>query len=235
VPRQTSPIKGSPYYEEALTKHWAQYDVKAANKLLDEVGLTKRDSDGFRLRPDGKRFTIVVQYQHPEGAPSLEPVRSNWKEIGVELQSRQIDRTLFDANRDNNDFEVQFTTFDRLSIVPADARLMLGKDGFAHKYYRWYETAGKDGIEPPKDFALRKAWASWDKAAVAATRADADKHAQDMIRTFVNEGYVIGLVGETPALTIVSNKIKNMRDGLVNDDTTRGEGLAYPIQLYFAK
>jgi peptide/nickel transport system substrate-binding protein len=233
-PWQAVPIEGSPYYDAELAKHWITYDAARANALLDEAGLTKKDSEGYRLRPDGKRFTIVVQYTEPEGTPTLEPIRANWKDVGVELQSRQIDRTLFDSNRDNNDFEMQFTTFDRLSIVPADTRIMLGKDGYAHKYFRWYDTAGKDGIEPPKDFALRNAWAAWDRAATAPTRAAADAETMSMLRTVVNEGYVIGIVS-VPALAIVSDKVKNVRDGLVNDDTTRGEGIGYPIQYYFAK
>lgn len=233
--RAAAPVTGSPYYDAALESHWAKYDPKAAAKLLDEAGLAKKDAQGFRLRPDGKRLTIVLQYNDASYGVAIEPVRANWAEIGVELQPRLIDRTVFDANRDNNDFDMQFTSFDRLSIVPADARLMLGWDGFANRYYRWYATGGKDGMEPPKDYPLRKAWAEWDNAATAANRAEADKHAMEMIKAVVNYGYVIGLVGETPALTIVSDKLKGVRDGLVNDDTTRGEGLAQPIQFYFAK
>jgi peptide/nickel transport system substrate-binding protein len=234
-PWQAAPVSGSPYYAADLATHWTKYDVKAANALLDEAGLTKKDPQGFRLRPDGKRFTIVVQFTEPVGASVLETIRSSWTEIGVELQMRQIDRTLFDANRDNNDFEIQFTSFDRLSVVPADVRLMLGKDGYANQYFRWYDTKGKDGIAPPKDSPLIKAWALWDKAATAPTRDAADKLTNEMIRTVVEQGYVIGLVGETPALAIVSDKLKNVRDGLINDDTTRGEGIAHPIQFYFAK
>lgn len=233
--RAAAPVSGSPYYDAALESHWAKYDPKAAAKLLDEAGLSKKDAQGFRIRPDGKRLTIVLQYNDASYGVAIEPVRANWAEIGVELQPRLIDRTVFDANRDNNDFDMQFTSFDRLSIVPADARLMLGWDGFANRYYRWYATNGKDGMEPPKDYPLRKAWAEWDKAATAANRVEADKHALEMIKAVVNYGYVIGLVGETPALTIVSDKLKGVRDGLVNDDTTRGEGLAQPIQFYFAK
>ena len=35
-------------------------DVAAANDLLDEVGLTKRDDKGFRLLPDGRPLTVIV-------------------------------------------------------------------------------------------------------------------------------------------------------------------------------
>lgn len=233
--RSASPVSGSPYYQEDLEKHWAEFDPDKANKLLDQVGLTKKDADGFRLGPEGKRVTIVVEANQDAFANTLELVRTSWKEIGVELQARIIDRTAFDANRDNNSFEMQYTSFDRLSIVPSDPRLILGDDGYGQEYYKWYETKGKSGIEPPKDHPIRRLWAAWDRASVAGSTEEADKAVNEMIRTFVEQGYVIGLVGETPALVIAKNTVKNVRDGLINDDVTRGEGLAFPAQFYFAK
>ncbi|WP_237155260.1 ABC transporter substrate-binding protein [Oryzibacter oryziterrae] len=230
--RQAAPVTGSPYFNADLEKHWAEYDADKANKLLDEAGLDKKDADGFRLGPDGKRVTFVVEYAENGMANVLELIRTNWKDIGIELQPRLIDRTAFDANRDNNDFVMQFTSFDRLSDVPSDPRLMLGNDGFAQQYYVWYQTHGEKGIEPPKDDAIRTSWADWEKASTAATREAADAATNDMIANFVNNGWVIGVVGETPALAVVSAKVHNVRDGLTNDDVTRGEGLAYPAQIW---
>ncbi|WP_312223123.1 ABC transporter substrate-binding protein [Rhizobium rhizoryzae] len=233
--RSASPVSGSPYYQEDLEKHWAEFDPEKANKLLDQIGLNKKDADGFRLGPDGKRVTIVVEANQDAFANTLELVRNSWKDIGIELQARIIDRTAFDANRDNNSFEMQYTSFDRLSIVPSDPRLILGDDGYGQEYYKWHETKGVSGIEPPKDHPIRKLWAAWEKASVAGTQEEADKAVNEMIRTFVEQGYVIGLVGETPALVIAKNTVKNVRDGLINDDVTRGEGLAFPAQFFFAK
>lgn len=233
--RSASPVTGSPYYQEDLEKHWAEYDPDKANELLDTLGLTEKDDEGFRLRPDGKRVAIVVEANEDAYSNTLELIRDNWKDVGVELLARIIDRTQFDNNRDNNSFEMQYTSFDRLSVVPSDPRLMLGDDGYAHEYYKWYETKGASGIEPPKDSPLRAMWANWDKAAVAASPEEADAAVNAMIRTFVEQGYVIGLVGETPALVIAKDNMKNVRDGLINDDVTRGEGLAFPAQFYLAK
>lgn len=233
--RQASPVTGSPYYDAAFESKWTQYDPKLANKLLDEAGLTKRDADGFRLRPDGKRFAIVVQAVDASYASILELVRTTWKEVGIELQARIIDRTLFDANRDNNDFDMQYTSFDRSSIVPADPRLYLGKDGYAHQYYTWWDTKGTAGIEPPANYPLRKAWAAWEKALTASTRQAADAAVMEMLGVIRDNTWVIGLVGETPALVAASNRLQNVADGLTNDDTTRGEGLAYPQQFYISQ
>ena len=48
-----SPVKGSPNYDPDFEKQWTEYDPATANKLLDDLGLTK-GSDGMRKRSDGK-------------------------------------------------------------------------------------------------------------------------------------------------------------------------------------
>lgn len=232
-PRAASPVTGSPYYNAELEQHWTEYDPDLANQLLDEAGLTQKDDAGFRLRPDGQRLTLVVEASDEAYANVLELVRSNWEEVGIELQPRFIDRTQFDSNRDNNEFAMQYTSFDRLSVTAADPRLLLGDDGYANQWYVWYETKGDSGVEPPADQPIRTMWAAWDKASTSATLADADAALNEAISTFVNYGYVIGLVGETPALAIAKNNVANLPDALVNDDVTRGEGLARPQTFYF--
>src|SRR5690606_3626727 len=47
---QTSPLPGSPYYNERLAKQYTEYDVAKANEYLDKV-LPEKGSDGMRLRP----------------------------------------------------------------------------------------------------------------------------------------------------------------------------------------
>lgn len=233
--RSASPVSGSPYFQEDLEKHWVDHDPDRANTLLDQIGLSEKDAEGFRKGPDGKRIAIVVEANQDSYSNTLELIRTSWAEIGIELQARIIDRTQFDANRDNNNFQMQYTSFDRLSVVPSDPRLILGDDGYGQEYYKWHETKGVSGIEPPKDHPIRNIWAAWDKASVAGSVEEADKAVNEMIRAFVEQGYVIGIVGETPALVVSRNNIRNVRDGLINDDVTRGEGLAFPAQFYFGK
>ena len=59
-PRQASLIPGVPYYSEEWEKAFADYDPERAEAYLDEMGLTERDRDGFRLRPDGKTLSLTI-------------------------------------------------------------------------------------------------------------------------------------------------------------------------------
>jgi peptide/nickel transport system substrate-binding protein len=233
--RQAAPVTGSPNFDPDLETHWAEYDPDKANELLDKIGLTKRDSDGYRLRPDGKRLSIVVEMQHANGPKTMEIVADNYKDIGIELLPRMIDRTQWDADRDNNEFQMQWYPFDRLSVVAADPRIMMGSDGYAQQYYVWYSTKGASGMEPPADHPIRKIFADWDAASSASKRADADASLNDLIKTFVTEGYVIGVVGESPAIAVVKNDFHNFRDDLIEDDITRGIGLGQTQQMWMGK
>ncbi len=230
--RSASPISGSPYFDAELETHWADYDPDMANELLDGVGLTERDGGGFRLRSDGKRLQVVVEAYQDYASPILEIATEFYADVGIELLPRIIDRTQWDDNRDNNNFVMQYTPFDRLSVVAADPRNMMGSDGWANQYYIWYSTGGENGIEPPADHPIRDIWAAWDKASVAGNQDDADAAMNDLIATFVNEGFGIGMVGEGKAPLVVKDGFMNVRADLVMDDVTRGIGLGQTQQMW---
>jgi peptide/nickel transport system substrate-binding protein len=230
--RSASPISGSPYFNAELEQHWAEYDPDQADALLDAAGLTEKDNDGYRLRPDGKRFQIVVEISNDAYSDSLELVADNLSDVGVQILPRLIDRTQWDDNRKNNNYQMQMLPFDRLSIVPADPRTMLGSDFFANEYFTWYRTGGESGIEPPADHNLRKAWAAWDRATVAGSLEEADAATNEMIDTFVRNGWVIGIVGEVATPVIVKNNFHNVREGFVEDNITRGIGVARTQQMW---
>ncbi|SMY07274.1 ABC transporter substrate-binding protein [Flavimaricola marinus] len=233
--RSASPITGSPYFREDWETHWTEYDPDLANELLDAAGLTERDNDDFRLRPDGERLQLVVEAYQDYASPILEVAADFYSDVGIELLPRIIDRTQWDDNRDNNNYVMQYTPFDRLSIVPADPRNMMGSDSYANQYFVWYSTEGESGIEPPADHPIRDVWAAWDRASVAGSIEEADEAMMELIDTFVTEGWVIGIVGEESAPAIVRNNFHNMRAGLVNDDITRGIGLGQTQQMWISQ
>ena len=61
------------------------YDPEAADRLLDELGLDRRDRRGVRLLPDGRPMELMVETagEDTEQVDVLELVRDQWREIGV--------------------------------------------------------------------------------------------------------------------------------------------------------
>ena len=231
-PVQAAPVSGSQYYVPELAEHWVDYDPDQANELLDAAGLTERDAQGFRLRPDGQRFSLIVEANDASYAKTLELLAENYADIGVEMLPRVIDRTQWDNNRSNNDFQMQWMPYDRMTYVPADPRRLMGSDSFANQYYVWYNTDGTSGIEPPADHPLREVFDLWDQASSSASVEVADAHVAEMVRIFAEEGWVIGVYGEGPVVNVVSNRMHNVQPDLVQDDIFRGVGMARTQQFW---
>ena len=74
----------------------SKFDVAAANKLLDDMGL-KKDANGMRLYPSGKPIKILLE--HGAAAPDIAPVADltaqYLKKIGLDVTVKQIDSTLW--------------------------------------------------------------------------------------------------------------------------------------------
>src|SRR5215213_4925073 len=82
VPTEDAPQSPGPEWRT----RWATLDLKQANELLDKIGLDKKDSEGFRLRTDGKgrlRLEVVTVGGAFVPFPRVaEMVVQQWRKIG---------------------------------------------------------------------------------------------------------------------------------------------------------
>ncbi len=238
VSRQYSPVKGSPEYDEEMTKKWAQYDPKTANALLDKLGL-KMGSDGIRLRPDGKPLEIIMEHTFLQGDPGLDELNlmvKYWKAIGIKIDTKYDERALYEQRV--HDAAVQATAgfgWDRSSVVKADPGRWLGTidDGpWAPAYGHWYAKSPYKKIEPPQDHPIRKIWDLWDKTQVEPDEAKRNALFQQLIDVHKQAPFAVGVVGEMALPSIVKNNFRNCKGGYIDDDTLRDHGLINPQQFY---
>jgi peptide/nickel transport system substrate-binding protein len=87
TPSNNTIMSRSVLFKPEYATRWAQYDPKLANKLLDELGLTKRDAKAVRLLADGRSATIVVESQseQTEESDALQLIADCWKKIGIKM------------------------------------------------------------------------------------------------------------------------------------------------------
>ena len=87
----------SPLYKEEYASTWARFDPDKANALLDELGLTERDDDDYRLLPDGRTLEIIVETagEDTEQSDVLELVRDSWALLGIKLFTKPSQREVF--------------------------------------------------------------------------------------------------------------------------------------------
>jgi peptide/nickel transport system substrate-binding protein len=85
----------------------SEYNPDEANRLLDEMGLDRRDSEGYRIGPDGKTFHIPFETgaQAPDLVPVLELVVDMWNKIGIKTTMKQIDSNLWGTRKNANQLQ----------------------------------------------------------------------------------------------------------------------------------
>jgi peptide/nickel transport system substrate-binding protein len=223
-------------------KKWGVLDLKQANELLDKVGLAKKDSEGYRLRTDGKgrlRLEMVtVGAQFVPYTAVGEMIKQQWKKIGIDLDIKELERTLA-FTRDNNS-ENQMITWandgsEMLFLFPRHALPVdAAESHMGMAYARWYASRGASGKKPEDPEMLR----AFDlfRAAFAMKEEDRIKNAKEVWKIIVEQTWSIGTVGQSPAfmgVRIVKNNMGNVPERQVNAQHARTPHTSMPITFYF--
>jgi peptide/nickel transport system substrate-binding protein len=237
VPAESMPQNPGPEWRN----RWSTYDPDRANKMLDAVGLTKKDSDGYRLRTDnGQRLVIQVEavaamMDYPK---QMEMVTQQWRKIGIYGDVKQMERGLafqrLTANQEqldvwsNGGSELMYL-FPRevLPVDPTEAHLGI-------EIAKWYTSNGTQGTAPT-DPELKRALELY-RSASGQKEAERNKTAQEIWKIIVEQQYTIGTVGQSPAqfgVRIVSRKLGNIPSRTCIAQHCRTPGVSHPETWYF--
>ncbi len=235
VPRQASLIPEVPYYSPEWEKAWAEYDPDKANVMLDEIGLSERDRDGYRLHPDGKRLELTIEFMEAIGfsADVCELIGTYWENIGIKVALKPAERSLYKARQAGNELEVYMEGMSPQIPFWAQDKWIIPSTSLDHwgiEFARWYVTGGKSGVEPPKDIA--RLFELWDKAKSALTEAEREGLVQEIVKLHIENIWFIGTVGMTPTYAIVKDNFRNVPENIMDAalDTPRQ---AKPEQFFF--
>ena len=93
-PGNNTVLPESPLYRSSYQKRWANFNIDESNRLLDEMGLTKRTDAGIRLLPNGKKleFTVAFSTEETESSDVLELISDTWRKIGVKIFLKPMQR-----------------------------------------------------------------------------------------------------------------------------------------------
>ena len=223
-------------------KKWGVLDLKQANELLDKIGLTKKDSEGYRQRLDGKgrlRVEMVtVGGQFVPYTQVAEMIKQQWRKIGVDVDIKELERNLAftrDNNNENqiitwaNDGSEMLFLFPRHAI-PVDA----AESHMGMAYARWYASKGASGKKPDDPELLR----AFDlfRASFGAKEEDRIRNGKEIWKILVEQTYSIGTVGQSPAfmgVRLVKNNMGNVPDRQTNAQHVRTPYSSMPITFYF--
>jgi len=223
-----------PAYVERVDKAYTEYDPVKANRMLDSIGLKKRDKDGYRLRPDGKTLavTIMASTHHPPCIDIMELVAKYWEDLGVKTDVRPVERSLFDTRRDANEFEIlTFSISD--GINPLIDQYHGPRTYWCPLWYEWLNTGGKSGEEPPKE--IKRLWDIYQKEAIA-TVSESQRNAfiREIMRLHSENLWIIGTVGMPWMMAVVKNNLRNVPEEAAVW-WPASPGVTRPEQFFFKK
>lgn len=239
---QNTVLPQSPLFKPEYQIAWTAFDLKQANALLDEVGLTERDSSGLRLLPDGRPMELIVETagESTEQTDVLELVRDSWKKIGIALHSKPSQREVV-RNRIYAG-ETLVSIWEGLENgLPGPDTLPDELAPVHQEHYQWpkwgqhVETSGASGepvdMDKPKELlALLDDWyAAGDRRAKAEIW-------HKMLSIWADQVFTIGIVSGTLQPVVVNAKLRNVPEkGMFTWEPGAHFGIYEPDSFWFDK
>ena len=243
-PRQGVPKKGHPYYPgDEYAYKYTEYKPDLANQMLDKIGLDKKDGEGFRLLPSGKRvlidFSVVEVFGPYRDIGTL--ISRDFEKVGIKVNMQIRERALHFQMRQANDLQAELWNQDTAGFpFTGSTKYDFRKDLYGNLTYgplwkQWYDTNGKEGVEPPPE--AKKIIEIQDKAKGAGP-AEKTKLAQELFKLWVDNMFEIGTVGLTATdqgVAVVNANLRNVPQTLTKDWPLRTPGNGRPEVWFYKK
>jgi peptide/nickel transport system substrate-binding protein len=236
VVSENSPYNPGPEYRTL----WATHDVTRANELLDSIGLSQRDAQGYRLRPDGSgrlRLTLnTAAGQFVQYTRIGELIAEHYQEIGIELNVQEQERSLLFGRFPTNDVQLFAWTNDGSDhmfsnpwsrVVPTEPISDMGP-----LYGLWYQSDGRAGAEP---IPVLKEMMELFKQAYFMTDEDRTRAGQEIWANHVDQVWTIGVIGLGSAsmgVRVYKNELGNVPARQYNSPTVKNPSISRP-QTFF--
>ena len=219
TPRQYSPLEQSPQsYPKQANAH-IEYDPDRANQLLDDAGYADKDSDGFRVYPDGSGETIsfVVEGTAQQGSPDEDAVQiiiRYLEEVGIKATYKGIERSLYEEHWGANEIDAAFWGSGRSLLPLVDPAFFLGTGldrPWGEAWGRWrLDPSHPAAEEPPPDHWIVKMWNLWDEILVEPDGARRHELFLQILDVWAEELPQIGYLGQIPNPLIVHNGLRGI-------------------------
>jgi peptide/nickel transport system substrate-binding protein len=235
-------LKASPLFKPDHLTANASHDPKAANALLDQLGLTARNAEGVRLMADKRPLELVVETagEAKEETDVLQLIAQHYKALGIKLIVKPSDRTAMRTRAYSGEAVMTAWSGWDTGIPTAD----MSPDELAPtrqdtlvwpKWGNHYETNGKAGEKVDLTVAqeLLKLDAAWNAAKTMAERKTAwDK----MLAIHAEQQFIIGTVSGVMQPIVVSASLRNVpQQGVFSWDPGGQFGMYRMDEFWFAQ
>ena len=232
----------SPLYRPEYAAAYADFNPDEANRLLDQAGLDKRDGQGLRLLPDGRRMDIIVETAgaNTEDADILELINDDWSKLGIRAFIHPSQRDAFrqrimsgstimslSAGLDNG---VPTAIFAPEALAPLlDSQFQWPQWGL------YSQTDGHEGvaIDMPEAQQLLDLYRDWRHSTNKQERTDIW---HKMLSINAEQVFTIGIVNGTQQPVVVRKTLQNVPEkGLYSFEPGSFFGIYMPDTFWYDK
>jgi peptide/nickel transport system substrate-binding protein len=230
----------SPLFKPRYQKAWTEFDLAQANQLLDELGLTERDSRGIRLMADGRPLEILIQTagESTEQTDVLELIHDSWLRAGIKLYSVPSTREVF-RNRIFSGEAVMSIWSGLANALPTPDTSPADLAPTTQYQYQWpkwgqyYESSGKSGEMPENSEVkeLSKLNGQWQHSSSIVER---EKIWHRMLKIHSEQMFTIGVISGIRHPVVVNNFLHNVPiEGFYDIRPTAYFGVYKPDTFWF--
>ncbi len=211
-PAQISVPPGSPFFNARHFREAVEYRPDLANRLLDEMGLDRRASDGTRLLWSGRPLVLAVATDETRPLDAVQMVCNYWQAVGVNAQMKVQTLTLINnwnsmglldvgVAREGGNFFGPVVAGNYAPTHPAECL-------WASKWTEWLVSGGQQGWEPPERF--KQLEVMWRRVVEAPTRKQMIDAWQVLSEHTADQLPTIGISTPPGAVVYVKKGFKNV-------------------------
>ena len=207
--------------------------------ILDEIGLSAKDGEGFRLLPSGARLTVhlpaVVAWFEDYPAINGMIARQWATNLGIHAEIQSIERGLHSNLAARNDLLTQIWESSPRAITVITPRHLLpvaGNTFIGPLFSQWYDSGGGAGIEPANPL-LRE---QQDLYAETISTAGPERY-DAIVRRVVelnclNVNPITTVMNQPRYVAIINNQVKNIPNPLPFSFHNQTSGNGFPEQWW---
>ena len=222
-------------------KKWSVLDVAQSNAMLDKLGLTKKDREGYRLRSDnGQRLIIQLTAVKAfmDWPAHAQMIAQQWRKIGIYADVKEQERGLAFQRVLSGDHHIFVWTnggTELLYLYPAWALPVdVANGAYGIEHSRWYASNGASGTKPSDPHMIRAL--ELFRSAAGMQEPERNTNAQEIWKIMVDQQFHIGVCGQSPALMgvrLASRRLGNIPGRVCIAQHCRTPGSSHPATWFY--
>jgi peptide/nickel transport system substrate-binding protein len=240
LPGNNTVLPQSPLYDREYRYAWAVHDPEQANRLLDEIGLTKRDSRGVRLLPDGRPMDLIIESagESTEESDVLALLEEAWLQLGIKIYTKPLQREVL-RNRIFAGSTLMTMWFGLENGIPSAEMSPWEFAPTSQQQYQWpkwgqyFETQGEAGEAPDMPVA-QELLGLFDDWRLATALEEQRRVWHRMLEINADQVFSIGIIAGVPQPVAVRNRLNNVpEEAIYNWEPGAQLGIYRPDTFWF--